>query len=145
MVWKGKFMRYKDLMEMKDIDISFEQIFEPRTEGAMLRISVLISKNATDLLIYPHPDSRAVRAEIEFQNYVTYSVAHDDFTVWNDEEVFEGEAFRVYAESTLLDFVKKEYVYQKVSEGRELKHYSIACFEHHIHVFSFHEPVIRII
>ncbi|MCA1038471.1 hypothetical protein LCM00_03020 [Bacillus infantis] len=107
-------------MEMKDIEISFEQISEHRTEGAKLRISVLIRKNATDLLIYPHPESRAISTEIELRNYVTYSVALDYFTSWNGEEVFEGEAFRIYSESALLDFEKKEYAYQKVSEGREL-------------------------
>ncbi|MCA1035167.1 MULTISPECIES: hypothetical protein [Bacillus] len=137
-------MRYKDLMEMKDITISFHEISEPRMEGAMLRITVLISKDATDLMIFPHPDSKALRADIEFKNYVTYSVVHDDYTVWDHEEVFEGEVFRVYMKSKLQDFVKKEYAYQE-SEGKELTHYSFACFEHHVHVFSFHEPVIRMI
>ncbi|MDT0162470.1 hypothetical protein [Bacillus sp. AG4(2022)] len=111
-------MRYKDLMEMKDITISFHEISEPRMEGAMLRITVLISKDATDLMIFPHPDSKALRADIEFKNYVTYSVVHDDYTVWDNEEVFEGEVFRVYMKSKLQDFVKKEYAYQGIRRKR---------------------------
>ncbi|KAB8135805.1 hypothetical protein F9U64_10495 [Gracilibacillus oryzae] len=128
-------------MKLKDYEISFEQISESKTKEVQLRIIVNISSNATDLLIFPHADSKAETLQIDFKNYITYSVIYDDYTNWNDDEVFRGDSFRIYEKSKFFDFVQKEYRLPDY----ELTHYSLACIEHHVHIISKSPPVIKVI
>jgi hypothetical protein len=131
-------LEFTDLVKESGYNISFEAISEPRTKGVALRIILNRSKDATDLLILPHPDSKVTTFQIDFPNYITYSVVYDDYTVWNDEQIFEGESFRIYKNSSYLDYVQKEFRLQ----DKNVKHYSLACFEHHIDIISEHEPII---
>jgi hypothetical protein len=131
-------LEFTDLVKEFGYDISFEAISEPRTKDAALRLIVNRSKEASDLLIFPHPDSKVTTFQINFPNYITYSVIYDDYTVWNDEEVFEGESFRIYQKSNFLDYVRKEFRLQ----DKNIIHYSLACFEHKIDIISEYEPII---
>ncbi|WP_164669749.1 hypothetical protein [Virgibacillus doumboii] len=135
-------MNFKDLVKEKASHLSFENISEPRTKETMLRIIVNASENVTDLLIYPHPDSNVKTFQIDFPNYITYSVIYDDFTVWNDAEQFEGDSFRVYSKSNYLDFVHKESQLEDILPGKKFTHYSLACYEHNVNVISYLEPVV---
>lgn len=131
-------MEFTDLVKELGYHISFEAISEPRTKGVALRVMVNRSKDASDILIFPHPYSKVTTLQIDFPNYITYSVVYDDYTVWNDEQIFEGESFRIYKKSSYLDYVQKEFRLK----DQNVKHYSLACFEHRIDIISEHEPII---
>ncbi|AIF42882.1 hypothetical protein [Virgibacillus sp. SK37] len=133
-------MTFNDLLKLNNCYISFESISEPRTEKVKLRIIINKSDNPTDLLIFPHADSSVETLQIDFKNYVTYSVIYDDFTVLDDSEVFRGEAFRVYDKSNYFNFIKSVSSLQ----NEKLTHYSLACFEHKVDIISKYEPIITI-
>ncbi|MBB2482994.1 hypothetical protein H5P36_22800 [Bacillus sp. APMAM] len=131
-------MQFTDLVKETGYVISFEAISEPRTDNISLRLIVNRSEDASDLLIYPHLDSKVTTLQIDFPNYITYSVTYDDYTIWNDDEIFQGESFRIYDKSNYLDFILKEF---KLTD-RKVKHFSLACFEHKVDIISEDEPII---
>lgn len=135
-------MRFTDLVNETGFHISFEQIVEVRTSEARLRIIVNKSLNVTDLLIHPHPDSNVVTLQIDFPNYITYSVIYDDYTNWNDAEQFQGEAFRIYSKSNYFDFIQKDSNINALKPVENLKHYSLSCIEHKVDIISIQDPVI---
>lgn len=135
-------MRFTDLVNVTGVHISFEQIVELRKGDVRLRIIVNKSVEPTDLLIHPHPDSNVQTIQIDFPNYITYSVIYDDYTNPNDAEVFQGEAFRIYSKSTYFDFIQKESNLQAIMPNENLKHYSLSCIEHKIDIISIHDPII---
>ncbi|MFE8703086.1 hypothetical protein ACFYKX_21125 [Cytobacillus sp. FJAT-54145] len=135
-------MEFKDLVEMDEY-IAFEDISEPRTNGIRLRIKINVSKNETDLLIYPDGDCNVQTLEIAFPNYVTYSVVYDNYTTWNERDEFIGNRFRIYKKSNYLNFIEKEYRLGPELSRKKLTHYSLACFEHKVDVISFDEPSIN--
>ncbi|MYL58247.1 hypothetical protein GLW20_12095 [Virgibacillus halodenitrificans] len=134
-------MTFNELLKLNNCYISFESISEPRTAKAKLRIIINKSDNPTDLLISPHNDSKVETLQIDFKNYVTYSVIYDDLTVLDDSEVFRGEAFRVYDKSNYFNFIKNVSSLQI----EKLTHYSLACIEHKVDIISDLEPTITIV
>ena len=135
-------MRFTDLVNETGFHISFEQIVEVRTSEARLRIIVNKSVEPTDLLIHPHSDSNVVTLQIDFPNYITYSVIYDDYTNWNDAEKFQGEAFRIYSKSNYLNFIQQESNLNALKPVEILKHYSLSCIEHKVDIISIHDPMI---
>ena len=133
-------MKFEDFLNETENDISFERISEPRTKEVRLRI-VINKGNPTDLLTYPHPDSKVTTLQIDFPNYVTYSVIYDDFTIQNDDEIYQGETFRIYQKSNFLNFVLQ----QSMLSGKKLKHFSLACIEHKVDIISSIEPIVTLI
>ncbi|RKQ33234.1 hypothetical protein [Oceanobacillus halophilus] len=131
-------MKFEELVKDLRHKISFEAISEPRTNDVALRVIVNRSKDVSDLLIFPHADSKVKTLQIDFPNYITYSVVYEDYTVWNNEQIYEGESFRIYEKSNYLDYVQEEFRLQ----DKNVKHYSLACFEHHIDIISEFEPII---
>lgn len=132
-------MSFDELTKEEGYHISFESISEPRKDEVQLRIIVNQSKNPTDLLIYPHPDSKVTRLQIDFKNYITYSVIYDDYTRWNDEEEFQGDSFVIYIRSNLLSSLQKDNSY---FPNGTLVHYSLHCIEHIVNIISVYEPMI---
>ena len=51
-------MQFADLVKEAEYDISFEAISEPRSNNIRLRLIVNWSGNASNLLIYPHLNSK---------------------------------------------------------------------------------------
>lgn len=131
-------MKYEDLVRIPEYYSAFEQIIEPRTDGVNLRITVNIAKNPTDLLIFPHSDSQTTTLQLDFPNYVTYSVIYDEFTTQNESEQYQGESFRVYSSSDLLNTIKQK----SILPDKKLKHFSLACIEHKVDILSYDEPII---
>ncbi|MFJ7973730.1 hypothetical protein [Psychrobacillus sp. NPDC096389] len=78
---------FEEFIKVNNCDLSFESILEQRTEDVRLRIIVNKSDNPTDLLVYSQPDSKIETLQIDFENYVTYSVIYDDYTIWDNSEV----------------------------------------------------------
>ena len=136
-------MTFEELSKEKGYYISFEHILEPRKKEAKLRIIVNKSQNQTDLVIFPHPDSKVKTLQIDFENYVTYSVIYDDYTVWNDNELFQGDSFRIYTKSNYIDFVQKESKLNETLNGKKFTHYSLACIDHKVDVISYLEPRVK--
>lgn len=134
-------MTFEELIKVNNCYISFESILEPRNEDVRLRIIINKSDNPTDLLIFPHPDSKVETIQIDFKNYVTYSVIYDDFTIWDDSEVFRGQSFRIYDKSNYFEFIQRKSFPPSVV----LTHYSLACIEHKVDIISKLEPAITII
>lgn len=134
-------MTFEEFLQVNNCYISFEGIMEPRTAEVRLRIIINKSDNPTDLLIFPHPDSKVETLQIDFKNYVTYSVIYDDFTIWDDSEVYRGNSFRIYDKSNYFNYI------QRVSylPSEKLIHYSLACFEHKVDIISDFDPVITMI
>ncbi len=130
-------MQFRDLIKEVGYEISFESISEPRVDGVTLSVIVNRSEDVTDLLIFPHPESKVTTFQIDFPNYITYSVVYDDYTVWKDDEIYEGESFRIYKKSNYLDYVKKSF-----RLDQHINHYSLACFEHHIDIISTDKPIV---
>ncbi|SIS64441.1 hypothetical protein [Salimicrobium flavidum] len=133
-----KAMTFEELVKLKDCFLSFEGIQEPSDGNMKLRIFVNKSDNPTDLFTIPHPDRKVESLQIGFKNYITYSVIFDDFTVWNENDVFRGESFRIYENSDYFDFIKEKSILPSDS----LTHYSLACEEHKVDIISKHAPVI---
>ncbi|MCA1065738.1 hypothetical protein QTG56_00140 [Rossellomorea sp. AcN35-11] len=131
-------MKFEELVRIKHCHISFEQIAEPRVQEARLRIVINKSDNPTDLLIFPNPDCKVETLQIDFRDYVTYSVIYDDFTLCDDTEVFQGHSFRIYKKSFYLDSVLRG----SSLRSQKLTHYSLACIEHKVDIISKQEPVI---
>lgn len=103
-----------------------------------MRIIVNKSEDLTDLLIHPDLDSQVTSLQVDFPNYVTYSVIYDDFTIWNDNEIYKGEAFRIYDKSSYFDFIRRE----SMLPDKNLRHFSLACLEHKVEIISEYEPII---
>lgn len=131
-------MKFTDFVKELGYEISFVGISEPRKENVMLRIIVNRSKDITDLLIFPHQDSKVTSLQIDFPHYIAYSVVYDDYTIWNEEETFQVDSFRIYEKSGYLEYVKKAYCLKNIN----VKHYSLACFEHHVNIITEAEPII---
>lgn len=123
-------MRFEELVRNMTSSISFEGISEPRTSDVRLRILVNMSQEPSDLLIFPNTQEKVTTLEIEFENYVTYSVIYDDFTVWDEQEKYAGKAFRIYHQSKWLEYIATTSHLPK----NELTHYSLACLEHHVSI-----------
>jgi len=131
-------MKFDELINDSGSYLSFEQIVEPRTKEVRLRIIVNKAKNPTDLLIFPHADSKATTLQLDFPNYVTYSVIYDEFTRKDENELYQGDAFRIYHKSELLDSIKQK----SILPDEKLKHFSLACIEHKVDILSYNEPII---
>ncbi|MBM7694322.1 hypothetical protein JOC77_003783 [Peribacillus deserti] len=67
----------------------------------------------------------------------------DDYTIWNDTEKFQGEAFRIYSKSNYFDFIEKESNLNKFMPGESFSHYSIACIEHKVDIISNKEQLLQ--
>ena len=135
-------MKFEDLITNNGFHISFEQISEPRIKGMRLRIILNKSENSSDLLICPHPDSNVTTLQIDFPNYVTYSVTYDDYTIFNDSELYQGDSFRIYQQSAYLDSIQKETAFIKMNPTKKIIHYSLACFDHRVDIISCEDPII---
>jgi len=131
-------MNFEDLVRIPEYYVAFEQVTEPRTAEVRLRIIVNIAKNPTDLLIFPHSDSEATTLQLDFPNYVTYSVIYDEFTSKNENELYHGESFRMYLKSDLLTTIKQK----SILPNKKLQHFSLACIEHKVDILSYDEPII---
>ncbi len=80
-----------------------------------------------------------------FEDYLAYSVRNESFTVWDNEEEFTGNVFRVYTKSKFIDYVRastESFLVENVVGV--YKHYEIVCQNQIIDVASSHEPKIEI-
>lgn len=84
------------------------------------------------------PDYSAVY-DIFFENYFGYSVRNESYTIWDNDEEFEGKRFRIYSKSKYSDYLQKA---APVTQTMEFTHYGIVCENHIIDIASDRKPVI---
>lgn len=90
-------------------------------------------------------DGTCRKYKIMFEDYLAYSVRNESFTVWDNEEEFTGNVFRVYTKSKFIDYVRastESFLVENVVGV--YKHYEIVCQNQIIDVASSHEPKIEI-
>ncbi|QTD43101.1 hypothetical protein [Sporosarcina sp. Te-1] len=135
-------MRFKDFMQDTGHYLSFEQALLAPENGVNLRIVVNRSREVADLLIHPHPDADVTTYNIDFPYYVTYMVTVEDYTRWNDYNTFRGDDFRIYDQSTLLDYFYKENNLARELFNEPLVHNMLGCHDIIVDILSYSEPVI---
>jgi hypothetical protein len=89
-------------------------------------------------------DKTCRKYKITFKNHAAYSVRNESFTVWDDEEEFTGNLFRIYSKSKFLDYVAASTVAVEDVLGA-YNHYEIVCLNQIIDVASSGEPLIEIV
>lgn len=80
--------------------------------------------------------------EVLFDDYITYCVTNESFTVGTDNEKFIGKLFRIYSESNFLEYISKTFFVTNEYPG-PYKHYCFDCLNHVIDVVSVSEPKIE--
>lgn len=128
------------------------EIGEPRDNA--LRVVVTagrIGDEAAEGLEDVAPDSREVVADAEppsyeilFEHYIAYSVLNESFTVWDDEETFEGKLFRIYSESKFLTYIAAGTIATDDYPG-PFRHYGIAALNHIVEVASMQPPRVTVL
>ena len=89
-------------------------------------------------------DERSAAYEIQFDQYIAYAVLNESFTVWDDEEKFEGTLFRTYSQSKFLAYVRAGTIASDDHPG-PFKHYGVVCLNHIIEVASPRAPKITML
>lgn len=139
-------MTFEDLVNETGYVISFEQVSVPRSEGVNLRLIVNKAKEGWHLRVHPQPDTDVTTYRIDFPYYVTFLVAVDDYTRWNDRETFRGDAFRIYEKSPFMEYLEKDFLSPTMAAidypGKEPTLYGLACLDHIVYVVSYVEPII---
>ncbi|MFT8341247.1 MULTISPECIES: hypothetical protein [Clostridium] len=135
-------------------DIEFYGLTEPYTNSLRMyfdrcKVSdtpedfVIVDKIITDC--YPiNIDAHLPTLQLDFESYIAYSITNESFTSWDDYEVFEGNAFRIYTKSRYLDFIKEHTFAHQVCGDvyPTLTHYGIVCLNHIVNIVSTCTPVI---
>ncbi|MCQ6280059.1 hypothetical protein [Bacillus sp. EB600] len=144
-------MEYKDLMELKGY-FYLHSLFEHETNSLRIFIErCKVSQRSEDIEIGEHIITEAFPIEvdeelpllqIEFDSYVSYNIINESFTVLDNYEIFEGNAFRIFKKSRYLDFINKGTIVTDVFPEEQFVHYEIACLDHIIDIISFDEPIV---
>jgi hypothetical protein len=77
--------------------------------------------------------------ELNWVDYVAYSVRNESYVMKDDYEVFEGHNFVKYTKSRYLDFVEKATFAGDRYHGL-MTHWGIFCLNHIVDVVSSSEP-----
>ena len=133
-------MNFKELMFKENYYIALKEIKTSIPNGAL---SILLEgcKNETDLLL----SKRVDKIHLTFPSYATYSVTFEDYDYHNRDGVFDGNAFRIYNYSSLLEQLKRgaNLEQQQITRKKIYQHFSLSCMEHQLDVVSFDLPLIR--
>lgn len=131
------------MMSKVNYYLSFRGFEEVRNHEVALRIVLYGSADETELLIANH--SKIDILHIDFPSYAYYSATFEDFTAVNENEIYEGHAFRVYKKSDLLAYLKKKTNIdeQEMRRAKTYRHFSLACMEHQIDIVSCDKPIVK--
>lgn len=136
-------MDFRELMARENYYISFKGFGEVKNREAALRVILNGSTDETELLI-ANPGNIDL-LHIDFLSYATFSVTFEDFTVSNEGELYEGDAFRIYEKSDLMNNLKKKtnLEEQERRRAKSYRHFSLACMEHQLDIISCDEPLAK--
>ncbi|GKV56403.1 hypothetical protein NCCP2222_23500 [Sporosarcina sp. NCCP-2222] len=135
-------MKFEDFVQDTGYYLTFEQALRAAVSGVNLRIVVNRSREKVDLLLHPHLDGDVTTYFIDFPYYVTYMVTVEDYTHWNDYNTFRGDDFRIYDQSTLLDYYYEEQNVARELYNKPLVHYMLGCHDIIVDILSYTEPTI---
>ncbi|QHE52769.1 hypothetical protein [Pontibacillus sp. HMF3514] len=141
-------MKYHDLLNIRNIDLigntephvnSLRLFFERRKVSVTSEILELgdTSFEAKPLVT----NNQLPIIQIDFEDYISYSITNESFTTWKEYENFEGNAFRIYSNSHFLDYVKAHTFASEDYPG-PFKHFGMSCVDHVINVVSSSNPII---
>jgi len=80
-----------------------------------------------------------------FRSYIAYTVMNESFPLWHEYEEWTGKLLRVYSKSNYLDYIRKDTSAKEYFDyvNEKLKHFSINCENHVIHVVTIEQPIIN--
>jgi hypothetical protein len=90
-------------------------------------------------------DESCKKYNLLFRSYVSYTVMNESFPLFHDYEEYIGKLLRIYSKSNYLDYVRKDTSAKEFFEylNEELRHFSINCENHVIHVMTTVVPIIN--
>ena len=90
-------------------------------------------------------DETCKKYSLFFNSYAAYIIINESFPLWHSYEVWRGKVLRIYTKSNFLDYIRKDTTAKEFYEfhNRELKHFSINCENHVIHIATTEEPIIK--
>lgn len=143
-------MDFRDLMELNDVefsgitepDINNLRIFISRCKTSETSEEIVIGENLVKNVYSVDADMDLPILQIDFDSYIAYSVTNESYTSWDEYEVFEGKAFRIYTKSRYLDYIKVDTFAEGIFQG-EFVHYGIVCLNHIINIVSVDKPIIN--
>jgi hypothetical protein len=79
-----------------------------------------------------------------FRSYAAYIIINESFPLWHDYEEWSGKLLRIYTKSNYLNYIRKDTTAEEFYDyhNKELKHYSINCENHVIHIACMEEPLV---
>jgi hypothetical protein len=142
-------LQYDNLYNLKEVE--FWGLTEPETNTLKLLFArCKVSEKPENLTIGNKTlentfsivvDSKLPILQIEFDSYISYCIRNESFTVWDEYEVYEGNAFRIYSTSRFLDYVRVGTIASEDYPGA-FKHYCIVCLDHLVDIVSSSIPRI---
>ncbi|MDB4921505.1 hypothetical protein [Mucilaginibacter sp.] len=78
---------------------------------------------------------------IFFKSYIAYFVQNESFYLHYEHEEWVGGLICIYNKSNYLDYIKQNTVAEYILD-EEIKHYSVNCSNHIIHIASICDPQI---
>lgn len=143
-------MNYSELIGL--INVEFRGLIEPEINSLTLLFDrCAVSKTPEDLIIgekvikdtFPvYVDVNLPILQVDFKSYIAYSVTNESYTTWDDYEVFEGKAFRIYSKSRYLDFIRTHTFADENYPG-PFVHYGVVCLNHILNIVSTTPPIIK--
>lgn len=92
-------------------------------------------------------DENCKKFSLFFNSYAAYIVVNESFPLFHSYEEWTGKLLRIYSKSNYLDYIRKDTNAEEFYNyhNEQLKHFSINCQNHVIHIASVEDPVIKII
>lgn len=137
-------MEYKNLIKKENYFISFKNFAETKEAEIALRVILYGSDNETDLLL--EVQNNIELWQIDFSSFATYAVTFEDFTTTKEDEIYQGDSFRIYEKSDLIDYLRKRtnIEVQELLIDKKYYHFSMACMEHQIDIVSNDQPIVKV-
>lgn len=136
-------MDFKDLLLKENYYISFAGFENVEDKQVALRVIINGSTSETDLLLAAQGAIETF--QIDFPSYASYSATFEDFTIMNENELYQGNTIRIYEKSDFMAYLKHRtnLEEQEISRGKKFRHFSFVCMEHQVDVISCDEPSVK--
>jgi len=81
--------------------------------------------------------------DIQFEDYVAYSVFDESYTIALEGEAYSGSIARIYSQSKYLEYIFTTSIASDEYPG-PFKHYGLCCSDHTLDIAALEEPrVVR--
>ena len=144
---------YNNLMTLKE-RIDFIGLTEPDVNSLKMFFNRCKTSNIPETLAigeivientYAIEDNKELPTiQLDFENYISYSITNESYTSWDDYEMFEGKYFRTYTKSRYLDFISFHTFASEDYPG-PFVHYCITCLNHIVNIVSVDPPKVCLV